>query len=186
MIVRERRSEPRAFAVAVTQSGRERPPSTTCLSVRTAARRVAHVTDALRLRHQIARGRSGRGSVVRASEPRPTGRARPSLTDSPSSVIPRTSRRCRPDTTLRAALSAMGAFRLLLFEQRLQSSKDRQRDRESHDARSFDPRQRSSTAFRAARGIPRGAMSVLRPVCAHNLPGVSAIGRRVSCANQSL
>jgi len=74
----------------------------------------------------------------------------------------------------------------LLFEQRLQSSKDRQRDRESHDDRSFDPWQRSSTAFRAARGIPRAAMSVLRRVCAHNLPGVSAIGRRASCANQSL
>ena len=43
LVVRERRSEPRAFAVAVTPSGRERPPSTTCLSVRTAARRVAHV-----------------------------------------------------------------------------------------------------------------------------------------------
>jgi hypothetical protein len=79
----------------------------------------------------------------------------------------------------------MGSFRLLLFEQRRQS-KDRQRDRESHDDRSFDPWQRSSTAFRAARGIPRAAMSVLRRVCAHDLPAVSAIGRRVSCANQSL
>src|SRR5258708_17963171 len=37
------------------QSGRERPPSTTCLSVRAAARRVAHVPDVLRLRHQIMR-----------------------------------------------------------------------------------------------------------------------------------
>jgi len=69
LVVRERRSERRAFAVAVTQSGRERPPSRTCLSVRTV----------------------NSGAV----------------------------RRCRPDTTLRAALSAMGVFRLLLFEQRL-------------------------------------------------------------------
>ncbi len=42
------------------QSGRERPPSTTCLSVRTAARRVAHVPDALRLRHQIVRAAGAR------------------------------------------------------------------------------------------------------------------------------
>ena len=42
------------------QAGRERPPFTTYLSVRTAARRVAHVPDALPLRHQIVRAAGAR------------------------------------------------------------------------------------------------------------------------------